>query len=97
MNFGKRGNIKRYGCIRPPAYNLTNIEVPTYIHYGVQDIIVTQSVIFPMSRMFQKSTLKKVIIHEQFNHLDFLVSTESKKKVNDVIFQLIAEYENGLN
>lgn len=97
MSFGEKGNLERYGSRLPPPYNLTNIEVPTYIHYGGKDVLITPSVISPLAKQFRNGTLKRIIFHEHFNHVDFLASMESKERVNSVVFDVIRKYENGGN
>lgn len=40
FDYGKEGNLKEYGTETPPLYNLTNIEVPTYLMYADNDLMV---------------------------------------------------------
>lgn len=87
--------MKRYGSNAPPAYNTSNVDVPTYIHYGGHDNIIAPSVIDPVSKKFRKGVLKKVVFHEQFSHVDFLASMEGKPRINDFIFNVIRKHEEG--
>ena len=44
-NFGWIGNLKHYGQLNPPAYNLTKVTLPAvYIFHGNNDYIVTAKV-----------------------------------------------------
>lgn len=46
-DFGWR-NFEFYGRITPPEYNVTNIQVPSYIIYGVGDWTTTRRVRCPI-------------------------------------------------
>lgn len=36
-NFNSLRNLAVYGSLNPPKYNLANVNVPSYIHYGLSD------------------------------------------------------------
>ncbi|CAL8121103.1 unnamed protein product [Orchesella dallaii] len=44
-DYGRRGNLIKYGKTQPPTYNLDGMTVPTYIFYGESDNLVTPWVI----------------------------------------------------
>lgn len=93
FDYGEEENRKRYGSSVPPSYNVANIDVPTYIQYGGRDKVIAPSIIEPVSKKFKKGVLKKVIIHEEFDHIDFVASIESRQRVNDFIFEVIGMFE----
>ncbi|KAL5293015.1 LIPA.2 family protein [Megaselia abdita] len=96
FDFGlEEENIKRYGSKVPRFYDFGNIDVPTYIHNGGQDNIVSLACVNSISKKLRKGVLKKVIIHDEFSHIDFVASVESKKRINDFIFEVIQNYEMG--
>lgn len=40
FDYGLIGNMKRYGTIQPPDYNLANVKLPVYLHYSANDMYV---------------------------------------------------------
>ncbi len=43
-NFGWIGNLRRYGRLQPPEYDLSKVTAPVYIFYALQDFIATPDV-----------------------------------------------------
>ena len=44
-NYGWIGNLKHYGELIPPAYNLSKTTVPVYVFYGANDYAATPQVV----------------------------------------------------
>ena len=38
------GNLKRYGNINPPAYDLSKVTTPVYMFHGANDYLATPKV-----------------------------------------------------
>ena len=47
-NYGKKGNLQRYGQVEPLTYDLSRVTSPVYIYYSDNDPISTAKV-FPPS------------------------------------------------
>lgn len=45
--------MKRYGTIHPPDYNLANVKLPVYLHYGATDMFVNVQVRMLFIAVFQ--------------------------------------------
>ena len=43
-DFGRSGNLRRYGQVHPPEYDLALVTAPVYIYYGENDLISTPEV-----------------------------------------------------
>lgn len=43
-DYGKEGNINRYGSTTPPLYDLNRVEIPVKIYYGGNDIVIVPKV-----------------------------------------------------
>jgi len=41
FDYGARENLRKYGSPEPPQYDLSKVQVPTYIFYGDGDNLIT--------------------------------------------------------
>lgn len=53
FDYGLIDNMKRYGTIHPPDYNLANVKLPVYLHYGATDMFVDVQVRMLFIAVFQ--------------------------------------------
>ncbi|KAK1117491.1 hypothetical protein K0M31_016524 [Melipona bicolor] len=53
FDYGFVGNIEKYGKIQPPDYNLGNVTLPVYLHYGANDVIIDVQVCIAFIEKFQ--------------------------------------------
>jgi len=70
FDYGVIQNAKRYGQDRPPVYDLTQIEVPTYLFYGDSDWLADPKDVEAL--IPQLRNLVGNVYLTQFNHLDFI-------------------------
>ncbi|KZS16640.1 putative Lipase 3 [Daphnia magna] len=69
-DFGRKGNVIRYGSIKPLAYALKNITAPVYIYSGGADRLVTpQDVDWLLTQL---GNIKRSVRIQTYNHGDFL-------------------------
>jgi hypothetical protein len=44
-NYGYFGNLRHYGSLRPPSYDLSKVTSPVYLFYGSSDYLSTSEVL----------------------------------------------------
>ena len=49
-DYGKKGNLERYGSPEPRIYDLSKVTAPIYLYYGLNDLISTPEVSVMMDR-----------------------------------------------
>ena len=49
-DYGKKGNLERYGSPEPWIYDLSKVTAPIYLYYGLNDLISTPEVSVMMDR-----------------------------------------------
>jgi len=97
-DFGSaKENIARYGQPDPPLYNLSRLNVPTYLFYSDSDwladpIDVNNSLLNVISGKFLKFTKKL----PNFNHLDFIWGERAAEEVYSEIIKYAQQYEKAI-
>ncbi|XP_045031959.1 lipase 3 [Daphnia magna] len=82
-DFGRKGNVIRYGSIKPLAYALKNITAPVYIYSGGADRLVTpQDVDWLLTQL---GNIKRSVRIQTYNHGDFLWGTD----VNEMLYNSV--------
>ncbi|XP_057376936.1 gastric triacylglycerol lipase-like [Daphnia carinata] len=86
-DFGRKGNLMRYGTTKPMAYDLKTITVPVYVYSGGADRLVTpQDVDWLLTQL---GNIKRSVRIQNYNHGDFLWGTDVKEKLyNSVLADL---------
>lgn len=46
LDFGPAKNLKNYGTIEPPDYDLSLVTAPVYIYYSTNDLLSYEKVMF---------------------------------------------------
>ncbi|KAI9553842.1 hypothetical protein GHT06_019111 [Daphnia sinensis] len=87
-DFGKKGNLERYGTPEPSVYDMSKVTAPVYLYYGLNDLISTRedsewaaSQLGNVKGLFQ-------VDDELFNHWDFLWSINVNELLYDHILPL---------
>ncbi|XP_055952419.1 gastric triacylglycerol lipase-like [Argiope bruennichi] len=91
-DYGKRGNIKRYGQDTPPQYDLTKITAPVALMWSLNDELgdpVDVGLLIPK--------LKSLIeVYEVpaplFNHGDFVLALHAKTLLYDEVMKVLRKY-----
>ncbi|EFX88863.1 hypothetical protein DAPPUDRAFT_311149 [Daphnia pulex] len=87
-DFGRKGNLLRYGSIKPFEYHLGNITAPIYVFSGGRDRLVT-----PMDVDWLLSKLTNTIGSDRisdYSHLDFIWGNDVKEKLYDKVIALLS-------
>uniref|UniRef100_A0AC35UGS0 Lipase n=1 Tax=Rhabditophanes sp. KR3021 TaxID=114890 RepID=A0AC35UGS0_9BILA len=81
FDFGS-DNFNHYGQSTPPIYDISLVNVPTYIYYGDDDWLADkmdiEDYILPN---IPKQYLKEVVELASFNHLDFVIGLNAPSKI----------------
>ncbi|XP_050493053.1 lipase 3-like [Bombus huntii] len=71
FDYGLVGNMKRYGTIHPPDYNLANVKLPVYLHYSASDMYTDVQDLHQLYRALPNAQ-KLLVPSDSFGHIDFL-------------------------
>ncbi|KAB0799468.1 hypothetical protein PPYR_07348 [Photinus pyralis] len=79
FDHGAETNLKVYGSIHPPQYDLSQLKVPTYLIRALNDLIITKEDVEYVHKMLPNGTNPYDIYtveHQLFNHEDFLTARD---------------------
>ncbi|CAG0900961.1 unnamed protein product [Darwinula stevensoni] len=84
-DWGKAKNLKRYGSIEPPEYDLSKVITPTFLYWGKNDSLADPTDVEWLSNRLPASCLIGCypVDFTDWNHLDFLYGEDAKKLVYD--------------
>lgn len=54
FDYGRRENLKRYGSVKPPAYNLSNVHTTVNMMHGDTDTMTPEAVTLYISHPFDR-------------------------------------------
>ncbi|KAI9563008.1 hypothetical protein GHT06_010464 [Daphnia sinensis] len=86
-DYGRKGNLMRYGSTKPLEYDLRKVTAPVYVFSGGNDRIVTPKDVDWL--LTQLGNLKASTRIGNYNHLDFLWGTDVKEKLYDQVIALL--------
>ncbi|XP_045025545.1 lipase member K isoform X2 [Daphnia magna] len=86
-DFGREGNMLRYGSHKPWTYDLRNVTVPVYVFSGGADRVVTPLDVDWL--LTQLGNLKGSTRLIDYNHLDFLFGIDVKERLYDKVVALL--------
>jgi len=92
FDWGKHGNIRRYGQATPPDYHPEKVQVPTALFTGEQDWLADKKDVEHV-----KSILPNIIYTqniESFNHLDFMWGMGADEKLFPPILKILQQYSD---
>lgn len=78
-NFNTLTNLAVYGRISPPEYDLSNVKVPTYLHYGENDREVNYKDIYTLAGKLPNTVGLFRVGRDTFNHYDFIWASDAKE------------------
>ncbi|XP_034239874.1 lipase 3-like [Thrips palmi] len=90
-----RGNLARYGQVRPPAYNLSRVTAPCYLIHADNDVLAVQSNVEALSQRLPNVPPDgvRLVRLAEFNHLDFIYGRDAKELVYDHVLAYIGRQE----
>ncbi|CAG9571134.1 unnamed protein product [Danaus chrysippus] len=87
-DFGKTGNMERYGTHEPPTYNLQNVKVPVLLVQGRRDWLVNITELETFSKKLPNLKELFIVNDLKWNHFDLMYSHNLKQ----LVFPKINEY-----
>lgn len=94
FDYGKFKNKRVYSQKQPTNYQVENIVADTYFYYGTNDNFADVSDVLKMSLKIKNLKLYYQVPIPQWNHLDFLWSTNVKELINDPVKDVMLNYDS---
>lgn len=91
--YGPITNLRVYGSISPPAYDLSKISAQVTMHYTVSDELLDERDVLAMAEVIPNCKVRKVA-RDSFTHTDFVMASDAKELVTDYIIEELNKYEN---
>ncbi|XP_049764860.1 lipase 3-like [Schistocerca cancellata] len=88
-DYGKTGNMERYGTPEPPAYNISNMRAPISLHFASNDWLANIQDVEEFSLKLPNVVFSELVPLLSFNHLDFLLAKDVPYLVYDRVEQLM--------
>lgn len=82
FDYGDPENIKRYGSIVPPSYDISKTKVPLTMYYGNNDLLTTQKNIELLRNLLPKA---KVRFYDGWGHLCYFWGIDRQKFVDHLL------------
>lgn len=92
-NYGAIKNLKVYGSLRPPIYNLDQIYAPVALHYGRNDLLASVDDVLKLAGELPNLFGLFPAPHPRFNHIDFLFAKNIRQLVYEKIIILMKTAE----
>lgn len=91
FDYGFFGNIVFYNATEPPVYDLSKVDVPTYLYYSDGDQTADT---LDVELLFEKLRCQKhkfLVPLRKFNHMDFIVAKDARSLVYNQLLRDIEE------
>uniref|UniRef100_A0A1I7ZQM1 Lipase n=1 Tax=Steinernema glaseri TaxID=37863 RepID=A0A1I7ZQM1_9BILA len=89
-------NVRKYGSLAPPSYDISGISVDTYLFWGDKDWLANEKDISSsFLKKLKPEVLKGNFKLKDFNHLDFVWGTRAAKEVYQPIIDIINSSQNA--
>ncbi|XP_057339984.1 lipase 3-like [Microplitis mediator] len=92
-DYGKMVNLIKYNDIKPPEYLLSRITTPVIIYYARDDRLVTKEDVDLLLKKIPTAIAKEVP-SDDFGHLDFIISKNTKSLIYDRVIEDLYSYRN---
>lgn len=91
-DYGIIGNLKRYGSVKPPEYDLSRVTTPIYLHYSDNDWLAHQDDVQLLYRRLPNVVGQLRVPLSTFNHLDFVYGIDAKKLLYDKVMAIMKRH-----
>ncbi|KOB70584.1 Lipase [Operophtera brumata] len=95
-NYNALTNLREYGSLTPPEYNLSLVTAPAYLHYGLADRQVDYRDLLKLANILPNVVKVNQAERETFNHFDFLWAMDVKEVMYDDIVASMRHAELNL-
>ncbi|CAH2236233.1 jg22044 [Pararge aegeria aegeria] len=89
-NYYPMKNLRVYGSIYPPRYDLSLITADVTMHYTVGDALLHERDVLSMANDMPNAKVRRVA-RECFSHTDFVSAADAREMVLDYILERINE------
>lgn len=93
-DYGRAENKRRYGTPEPPDYDLSKMTIPTFLHYGLNDLMAVIDDFEILRESINPAALEAAIQIPlpKFNHLDFITAIDVVPLVYDRLLDLMNRF-----
>lgn len=95
FDHGSISNLRLYGNIRPPNYNLRNIRAPVALHYSSNDWLAEPIDVAELNAGLPNSLGMFLVPDQRFNHLDFMWAIDVRTLLYDRVINIMRLVEEG--
>ncbi|GFT96351.1 hypothetical protein NPIL_66411 [Nephila pilipes] len=92
FDYGKKGNIARYGQATPPVYDISKITTPVALLSGLNDNLADPKDVEIVAKKLKTLVSNYVVPLDAFNHIDFILAIDGKKLVHNEVERLLLKY-----
>lgn len=96
-DYGPKGNMIKYGTLKPPQYKLANIKRPIYLVYALNDIITSYIDVKLLSKNLTTLVGMYQVPGNTFGHIDFIFGNNAFEYVYKPVVKLLKKYPEGGN
>ncbi|OXA55776.1 Lipase 3 [Folsomia candida] len=91
-DYGRNGNMKKYGQSTPPRYNLENVTAPMALYSSDHDYLVGHEDVLRLSNEL-KNVIKYKKIVGKFYHTDFMIGSDAHKLLYPDVIQVFDKFK----
>ncbi|XP_037781825.1 gastric triacylglycerol lipase-like [Penaeus monodon] len=88
-DWGKKGNMLKYGTEQPPEYDVSKIDLPVTLFWGANDWLTGKEDINRLEKRLPQLQASYKVSNPVFSHLDFLWATDARSLVYDKLFDIL--------
>ncbi|XP_056648775.1 lipase 3-like [Diorhabda sublineata] len=90
-DFGVIENLRKYGAMQPPDYDLSKVSAPVFLFFSYNDWLAGVEDVERLSHELGNLQGKFSIAETSFNHLDFTYGDHAKKYVYNEVVSIFAK------
>ncbi|GAB0100094.1 Lipase [Sergentomyia squamirostris] len=94
-DFGGLENFRRYHRLDPPDYRLKRTLVPTVLHYSSNDWVINKTDVEKLASVLPNVYQRHLIPMDDFNHFDYVIATDVKDLLYNMVIDLINKFNRS--
>jgi len=91
-DYGWYENLKKYGSMSPPDYNLALITAPVFLHYSDNDWLAAVKDVDELAAKLGNLVGKFRVSDSKFNHLDYTYATDADTLLYERVINFMDRY-----